>query len=155
MLGHMFATQSAHIKKKPTQTDPVFAKIWATGCKPWSSTFADRASHWKFRLHPVHLPWTWKGWPAPINGDALLEKSNEKGFNSRLDRLVTGRCWSVLSSYLFWIYLANNFFGGDKISHDSSSWFMISCPEITTLLAPLTPPGGKKCNIHYYIFIPP
>ena len=27
--------------------------------------------------------------------------------------------------------------------------------KITTLLAPLTPPGGKKCNIHYYIFIPP
>ena len=27
--------------------------------------------------------------------------------------------------------------------------------NITTLLAPLTPPWGKKCNIHYYIFIPP
>ena len=93
--SHVCDTECAH--KGETNTDrSSFCE--ATGCKPWSSNFADRASHWKFRLHPVHLPLTWKGWPAPINGDALLEKSNEKGFNSRLDRLVIGRCWSMLSS---------------------------------------------------------
>ena len=27
--------------------------------------------------------------------------------------------------------------------------------KIITLLAPQIPPGGQKCNIHYYIFIPP
>ena len=51
-------------------------------------------------------------------------------------------------------------------NRDGSSWIQLhdwpfvevnrdKYTIITTLLAPLTPPGGKKCNIHYYIFIPP